>query len=99
MVDGTQHTRRASGYHHRLAGAHVLPLLPTGGEGWGEEATFIECPSPRPSPDSCLAGRGRKFLVVVVRCAQCLGEQYRALPRILVLHTYSQLAHGWRERS
>src|SRR5437867_13036908 len=68
MVDGTQHTRRASGYHHRLARADVLPLLPTGGEGWGEEATFIECPSPRPSPHSCLARRGRRFLVVVPRC-------------------------------
>src|SRR5438093_125811 len=47
-------------FHHRLAGADVLPLLPTGGEGRGEEATFIECLSPRPSPHSCLAGRGRK---------------------------------------
>src|SRR6266699_1834663 len=56
----------ASGYHHRLAGAAVLPLLPTGGEGWGEEATFIECPSPH----SCLAGRGRKSLVVVSRCTR-----------------------------
>src|SRR5947209_2283087 len=38
-----------------------------GGEGRGEEANFIECPSPRPSPHSFLAGRGRKFLVVVSR--------------------------------
>jgi len=52
-------------FHHHLAGADVLPLLPTGGEGWGEEATFIERPSPHPSPRSCLAGRGRKFLMVV----------------------------------
>ena len=51
----------ASGYHHRLAGADVLPLLPTGGEGWGEESTFMEYPSPHPSPHSCLAGRGRNF--------------------------------------
>src|SRR5207248_1164428 len=29
----------------------------------------IECPSPQPSPHSFLAGRGRKFLVVVSRCA------------------------------
>src|SRR6266576_698209 len=56
-------------FHHPLAGADVLPLLPTGGEGWGEEATFVECPSPHPSPRSCLAGRGRKFLVVVSRRA------------------------------
>src|SRR5881396_321028 len=35
----------------------TLPLLPSGVEGWGEEATFIECPSPH----SCLAGRGRNF--------------------------------------
>ncbi len=39
---------------------------PTGGEGWGEEADFIDYPSPR----SFLAGRGRKFLVVVSRCAR-----------------------------
>ena len=31
-------------------------------KGRGEEATFIECPSPRPSPHSCLAGRGRRSL-------------------------------------
>src|SRR5438034_11799545 len=30
----------ASGRHHRLAGTDFLPLLPTGGEGRGEEATF-----------------------------------------------------------
>src|SRR5213596_363767 len=60
--------------HHRLAGAHVLPLLPTGGEGWGEEATFIDCPSARPSPHSCLAGRGRKFLLVVSRCTHLRSE-------------------------
>ena len=40
----------------------------TGGEGWGEEADFIEYPSPR----SFLAGRGREFLVVVSRCAPLL---------------------------
>src|SRR5436190_12514334 len=34
---------------------------PKGGEGGGEEATIIECPSPQPSPHSFLAGRGRKF--------------------------------------
>jgi len=34
----------ASGHHHHLAGPEVLPLLPTGGEGWGKEATLIECP-------------------------------------------------------
>ena len=42
----------------------------TGGEGWGEEVNFIECPSPRPSPHSFLAGRGRRFLVVASRCAR-----------------------------
>src|SRR5688572_16210086 len=31
----------ASGYHDRMAGADVLPLFPTGGEGWGEEGTCI----------------------------------------------------------
>src|SRR5438093_11872735 len=63
----------ASGYHdHHLAGADVHPLLPKGGEGRGEEATFIECPSPRPSPHSCLTGRGREFLVVESRCALCV---------------------------
>src|ERR1041385_8848004 len=41
-----------------------------GGEGRGEEANSIECPSPRPSPRSFLAGRGRKILVVVSRCAR-----------------------------
>jgi hypothetical protein len=41
-----------------------------GGEGWGEEANFIECPSPRPSPRSFLAGRGRRFLVVASGCAR-----------------------------
>ncbi len=36
------------------------------GEGWGEEATFIEFPSPH----SFLAGRGRRFLMPVSRrCA------------------------------
>src|SRR5216117_2689338 len=43
---------------------------PKGGEGWGEEATLIECPSPR----SCLAGRGRKFLVVVSKCTRFSGR-------------------------
>jgi len=42
---------------------------PKGGEGRGEEANLLECPSPRPSPRSFLAGRGRKFLVVISRCA------------------------------
>ena len=41
-------------------------------KGRGEEATFIECPSPRPSPHSCLTGRGREFLVVESRCALCV---------------------------
>src|SRR5437773_6886997 len=36
------------------------PSPPHRRKGWGEEATFIECPSPRPSPHSCLAGRERK---------------------------------------
>src|SRR5947207_15921321 len=62
---GSSHGWGASGYQHCLAGTGVLPLLPTGGEGRGDEAIFIECPSPH----SCLAGRGRKFLVVVTRCA------------------------------
>jgi len=31
-----------------------------GGEGWGEEARFSDSPSPRSSPHSFLAGRGRK---------------------------------------
>src|SRR5262245_59324344 len=38
---------------------------PTGGEGRGEEAESIECPSPRPFPHSFLAGRGSRFLVIV----------------------------------
>src|SRR6266705_1806048 len=42
----------------------------TGGEGWREETNFIECRSPRPSPRSFLAGRGRRFLVVASRCAR-----------------------------
>src|SRR5881628_3812389 len=43
--------------------AEVFSLSsPKGGEGGGEEATIIECPSPQPSPHSFLAGRGRKFL-------------------------------------
>src|SRR5207248_861014 len=51
--------------------AEVFSLSsPKGGEGGGEEVTIIECPSPQPSPHSFLAGRGRKFLVVVSRCAQ-----------------------------
>src|SRR6266704_5195406 len=51
--------------------AEVFSLSsPKGGEGGGEEATVIECPSPQPSPHSFLAGRGRKFLVVVWRCAR-----------------------------
>src|SRR5882724_3863886 len=61
----------------RLSLAHrilIQPLFslssPKGGEGGGEEATIIECPSPQPSPHSFLAGRGRKFLVVVSRRAQ-----------------------------
>src|SRR5206468_12217201 len=52
------------------------------GEGRGEEADSIECPSPpssvagllrrtgRAPPQSFLAGRGRKFLVVVSRCGR-----------------------------
>src|SRR6266404_7317483 len=42
---------------------------PKVGEGRGAEANLIECP-PRPSPHSFLAGRGRKLLVVVSRCAR-----------------------------
>src|SRR6266498_1762287 len=37
--------QRASGYHHRLAETDVLPLLPTKGEGGGEEGQF------RPTPE------------------------------------------------
>lgn len=37
---------------------YLLPLLPKGGEGWGEEARFISSPSPRPSPLSFLGGEG-----------------------------------------
>src|ERR1051325_7393980 len=41
------------------------PSSPAGGEGWGEEADFIGCPSPRPF----LAGRGSRYLVVASKCA------------------------------
>ena len=71
----TQRTssRRSSGAHLdtttiRLEEAFSLSCR-RGGEGGGEDATIIECPSPQPSPHSFLAGRGRKFLVVVSRCA------------------------------
>src|SRR6266566_3906540 len=36
--------------------------------GWREEVHFIECPSPQ--PHSFLAGRGRKLLVALSRCAR-----------------------------
>src|SRR5439155_12889914 len=71
----TQRTssRRSSGAHLdtttiRLEEAFSLSCR-RGGEGGGEDATIIECPSPQPSPDSFLAGRGRKFLVVLSRYA------------------------------
>jgi hypothetical protein len=35
---------------------------PKGGEGRGEEARLLNCPSPQPSPRSFLTGRGRKIL-------------------------------------
>src|SRR5438477_12328271 len=50
---------------------------PKGGEGGGEEATIIECPSPQPSPHSFVAGRGRKFRVVVSRCARATTPRKR----------------------
>ena len=71
----TQRTtsRRSSGAHLdtttiRLEEAFSLSCR-RGGEG-EEDATIIECPSPQPSPHSFLAGRGRKFLVVLSRCAR-----------------------------
>src|SRR5206468_8690776 len=51
-----------------------------GGEGRGEEANSIECPSPRPSPHSFLAGRGRDFLMVVSRCDPPATGRISALP-------------------
>ena len=53
--------RRGAGYPHRLAEADVPPLLPTGGEGWGEEATFIEFPLPVPLPTHASRGEGETF--------------------------------------
>src|SRR6266516_1352821 len=56
----------ASRYYRHPAGGGLLPLLPQRRRGRGRGGHyFIECFSPQPSPHSFLAGRGRKFLVVV----------------------------------
>ena len=77
------------------ATAFALPLLlKKGGEGGGEEALFINCPSLRLSPRSFLAGRERKNAASVLRAEHNWHPARRI--RLGVRQYAAEFAHWFR---